>query len=75
IFQSINIAGTNCQPCRQGWIHFQGKCYLFYKKSYPWMTWQQSQNYCKDEDADLVVVDSLQEQVNRLDHHDATFHL
>ncbi|XP_029360763.1 asialoglycoprotein receptor 2-like [Echeneis naucrates] len=51
-----------CQPCRQGWIHFQGKCYLFYKKSYPWMTWQQSQNYCKDEDADLVVVDSLQEQ-------------
>ncbi|XP_040899675.1 uncharacterized protein LOC121185526 [Toxotes jaculatrix] len=50
-----------CQPCQKGWILFQEKCYLFYNNN-PWKTWQESQKYCKDTAADLVVIDSLQEQ-------------
>ncbi|KAG7216535.1 hypothetical protein INR49_002022, partial [Caranx melampygus] len=50
-----------CQPCQKGWIQFQDKCYLFYNRS-PWMTWQRSQNQCKSVAADLVVIDSQQEQ-------------
>uniref|UniRef100_UPI0037E77161 natural killer cells antigen CD94-like n=1 Tax=Semicossyphus pulcher TaxID=241346 RepID=UPI0037E77161 len=50
-----------CQPCQTGWILFQEKCYLFYKV-FPWRTWQNSREYCQNTAADLVVIDSLQEQ-------------
>ncbi|KAM4580397.1 C-type lectin domain family 7 member A-like [Odontesthes bonariensis] len=50
-----------CQPCRGGWILYQKKCYLFYEPA-PWKTWTQSQTYCKDSGADLVVIDNQQEQ-------------
>ncbi|XP_067456849.1 natural killer cells antigen CD94-like [Thunnus thynnus] len=51
-----------CQPCKTGWILFQKKCYLFYNEPDPWKTWGASQTYCKNNDSDLVVIDSLQEQ-------------
>ncbi|KAM4581189.1 uncharacterized protein PAE49_005798 isoform 2-T2 [Odontesthes bonariensis] len=51
-----------CQPCQGGWILYQKKCYLFYDKPAPWKTWTQSQTYCKDSGADLVVIDNQQEQ-------------
>uniref|UniRef100_A0A8C6KTJ9 Asialoglycoprotein receptor 1-like n=1 Tax=Nothobranchius furzeri TaxID=105023 RepID=A0A8C6KTJ9_NOTFU len=51
-----------CQLCQSGWILFQGKCYLFYKKAGPWFTWDQSREYCQGRSADLVVIDNLQEQ-------------
>ncbi|XP_038566652.1 natural killer cells antigen CD94 isoform X7 [Micropterus salmoides] len=54
-----------CQPCKNNWIMFQGKCYLFYNEDAPWKTWGQSRTYCQQTAAaaaDLVVVDSLQEQ-------------
>ncbi|CAJ1062861.1 C-type lectin domain family 4 member C-like [Xyrichtys novacula] len=51
-----------CQPCQRGWVQFQGKCYLFYEKNYPWLTWQDSRTYCQDEAGDLVVVNNPQEQ-------------
>ncbi|XP_034553452.1 C-type lectin domain family 4 member C-like [Notolabrus celidotus] len=50
-----------CQPCQKGWILFQEKCYLFHK-GYPWKTWQKSREHCQSTAADLVVVNSPQEQ-------------
>ncbi|XP_017295580.1 C-type lectin domain family 4 member G [Kryptolebias marmoratus] len=50
-----------CQPCRPSWILFQKKCYLFYEDT-PWKTWSQSQQFCQNKFADLVVIDNLQEQ-------------
>ncbi|KAG8009846.1 hypothetical protein GBF38_013898 [Nibea albiflora] len=51
-----------CQPCRKNWILFQEKCYLIYLKDSPWLTWADSRKYCQRSSADLVVIDSLQEQ-------------
>ncbi|XP_041842803.1 C-type lectin domain family 12 member B-like isoform X1 [Melanotaenia boesemani] len=51
-----------CQSCRTGWIQYQKKCYLFYEDSQTWMTWSDSRQYCQDKNADLVVIDDLQEQ-------------
>ncbi|XP_034030115.1 C-type lectin domain family 9 member A-like [Thalassophryne amazonica] len=50
-----------CNQCRTGWILFQEKCYLFYEW-WPWKTWEDSQKYCQENAADLVVIESLQEQ-------------
>ncbi|KAM9353543.1 C-type lectin domain family 12 member B-like [Symphorus nematophorus] len=49
-----------CQPCQKDWILFQEKCYLF--KEYPWKAWKNSRKECQSKTADLVVIDSLQEQ-------------
>lgn len=51
-----------CQPCPTGWNMFQGNCYLFYEERPPWKSWADSRKYCKEQTADLVVIDSLQEQ-------------
>ncbi|XP_068616553.1 natural killer cells antigen CD94-like [Brachionichthys hirsutus] len=51
-----------CQPCKEGWLMFQEKCYLFYDKRPPWKTWDESKKYCEDSDSNLVVIDGLQEQ-------------
>nr|XP_046254658.1 natural killer cells antigen CD94-like isoform X2 [Scatophagus argus] len=51
-----------CQPCRKDWIMFQEKCYLFYDKEPRWKQWEESRKFCQSRSADLVVVDTLQEQ-------------
>ncbi|XP_070692206.1 C-type lectin domain family 1 member B-like [Pempheris klunzingeri] len=51
-----------CQPCQTGWILFQEQCYLFYNEKAPWMTWEESRKYCQNTAADLVVIETLQEQ-------------
>ncbi|XP_060938053.1 C-type lectin domain family 1 member B-like [Limanda limanda] len=51
-----------CKPCRESWIPFQDHCYLFYEQGSPWKTWTQARAFCQNTNADLVVVDSLQEQ-------------
>ncbi|XP_053288391.1 C-type lectin domain family 17, member A [Pleuronectes platessa] len=51
-----------CQPCRESWIPFQDHCYLFYERSDPWYEWEEARTFCQNRVADLVVVDSLQEQ-------------
>lgn len=56
-----NPAG--CQPCKDDWIAFHNKCYLFYEEKAPWKTWGESRRYCREKDADLVTIDSLREQV------------
>ncbi|KAF7656818.1 hypothetical protein LDENG_00035870 [Lucifuga dentata] len=48
-----------CQPCQDGWIQFQKKCYLF---SNFWLIWDESRQYCKSRGSDLVVVESQDEQ-------------
>ncbi|CAK6958933.1 natural killer cells antigen CD94-like [Scomber scombrus] len=51
-----------CQPCLKDWIQFEENCYLFQDPNANWKTWQNSRGYCQDKNADLVVIDSLQEQ-------------
>ncbi|XP_047216694.1 C-type lectin domain family 10 member A-like isoform X2 [Girardinichthys multiradiatus] len=51
-----------CKPCLDGWIMLKKSCYLFNYESSPWKTWEQSRQYCRTKGADLVVIDSLEEQ-------------
>ncbi|XP_060938034.1 C-type lectin domain family 12 member B-like [Limanda limanda] len=51
-----------CKPCLESWIPFQDHCYLFWDQPAPWKTWTQARTFCRNNVADLVVVDSLQEQ-------------
>ncbi|KAF7649959.1 hypothetical protein LDENG_00133600, partial [Lucifuga dentata] len=53
-----------CKLCQEGWTLFQEKCYLF---SNFWLIWDQSRQYCKSRGSDLVVVESLEEQVSSAD--------
>lgn len=54
-----------CTPCVDGWVLFQSKCYLFSadKYSFYWMKWEESRKKCRAMNADLVVIDSQDEQV------------
>ncbi|XP_017164774.1 C-type lectin domain family 4 member G-like isoform X2 [Poecilia reticulata] len=51
---------NKCQPCRRGWTLFQHRCYLFHEDG--WFTWQEARQLCQDRNADLVVIDNLEEQ-------------
>ncbi|XP_028984013.1 natural killer cells antigen CD94 [Betta splendens] len=53
-----------CQPCLDQWIQFQSNCYLFSGGTYSskWKTWEESQNECKTFTANLLVIDSQDEQ-------------
>uniref|UniRef100_A0A1A8C622 C-type lectin domain-containing protein n=2 Tax=Nothobranchius kadleci TaxID=1051664 RepID=A0A1A8C622_NOTKA len=53
-----------CQPCLDGWILFQSKCYLFTKHHYyyEWKSWISSQEFCRERNGDLVVIQSREEQ-------------
>lgn len=52
-----------CQPCLEGWILFQDKCYLFYNETNSqWKAWKTSRDYCQSSASDLVVIDSFEEQ-------------
>ncbi|XP_035991379.1 C-type lectin domain family 4 member G isoform X1 [Fundulus heteroclitus] len=51
-----------CKPCLDGWMVFKDRCYLFYFELAPWKTWEESRQYCQNQKADLVVIDSLEEQ-------------
>uniref|UniRef100_A0A1A7XA65 C-type lectin domain-containing protein n=2 Tax=Iconisemion striatum TaxID=60296 RepID=A0A1A7XA65_9TELE len=53
-----------CQPCLDGWILFQSKCYLFtkHKYYYEWKTWKNSQEFCQEMHGNLVVIQSRAEQ-------------
>ncbi|XP_074508866.1 low affinity immunoglobulin epsilon Fc receptor-like [Sebastes fasciatus] len=53
-----------CTPCLDGWVLFQSNCYLFWTSDYYsyWRTWQGSRAQCRDMKADLVVIESQEEQ-------------
>ncbi|KAG7484566.1 hypothetical protein MATL_G00051140 [Megalops atlanticus] len=48
-----------CQPCPQGWEQFNSKCYYF---SPEWKSWPYSRIDCLTQGADLVTIDSEDEQ-------------
>lgn len=55
---------TVCSPCPDGWRRFRSSCYLFDESKYysNWRTWEGSRRRCKEFLADLVVIESLEEQ-------------
>ncbi|XP_041799191.1 C-type lectin domain family 4 member A-like [Chelmon rostratus] len=53
-----------CKPCLDGWVLFQLSCYLFveYQYYYYWKSWEGSRENCRQMKADLVVIESREEQ-------------
>ncbi|KAM9353850.1 C-type lectin domain family 4 member A-like [Symphorus nematophorus] len=53
-----------CKPCPDGWVQFQSSCYLFTKSnlSSGWRCWEDSRKECRQEEANLVVIGSREEQ-------------
>ncbi|XP_063735251.1 CD209 antigen-like isoform X2 [Eleginops maclovinus] len=53
-----------CKPCLEGWVLFQSNCYLFTSHIYSssWKSWYDSRSDCQNMHADLVVIESLEEQ-------------
>nr|XP_046254655.1 C-type lectin domain family 12 member B-like isoform X2 [Scatophagus argus] len=53
-----------CKPCLDGWVLFQSKCYLFTQHEFysSWRKWKDSHNECRKTNADLVVIESQEEQ-------------
>lgn len=64
----ILLFSTVCKPCQDGWMQFKSNCYLFEESGYyyHWRTWEGSRSKCKEVMADLVVIESLEEQVRSL---------
>uniref|UniRef100_A0A3Q3XA74 C-type lectin domain-containing protein n=1 Tax=Mola mola TaxID=94237 RepID=A0A3Q3XA74_MOLML len=53
-----------CKPCLDGWVRFHLKCYLFAETLYyyNWRSWDGSRSKCREIQADLVVIESQEEQ-------------
>ncbi|KAG5837213.1 hypothetical protein ANANG_G00236930 [Anguilla anguilla] len=49
-----------CEPCPQGWEQFSSKCYYFSNEKKNWMD---SRSDCIKRGADLVIIESEEEQV------------
>ncbi|KAM6954794.1 uncharacterized protein PEZ65_023402 [Lycodopsis pacificus] len=47
------------KTCPEGWRRFNSSCYLLSTRS---GSWEESRKDCRDKGADLVIIDSLQEQ-------------
>ena len=58
------VPSAECKPCLDSWLLFQSNCYLFTDSDYSrwWKTWQGSRDRCRENNADLVVIDSQEEQ-------------
>uniref|UniRef100_A0A2I4D902 C-type lectin domain family 12 member B n=1 Tax=Austrofundulus limnaeus TaxID=52670 RepID=A0A2I4D902_AUSLI len=63
-----------CKPCLDGWVLFQSNCYLFTNDGYYsyWKNWERSRENCHEMQADLVVIDSLEEQ-EFINNHTTTY--
>nr|XP_046172292.1 C-type lectin domain family 9 member A-like [Oncorhynchus gorbuscha] len=60
--QNVGSGERVCNSCQDSWILFQSSCYLIVQYDPPWKTWTESQQYCKQENADLPVIGSRAEQ-------------
>lgn len=60
----VLLLPTVCKPCQAGWMQFKSNCYLFEESDYyyNWRSWEGSRKRCKEVMADLVVIESLEEQ-------------
>ncbi|XP_067093998.1 asialoglycoprotein receptor 1 [Osmerus mordax] len=54
-----NPKERECKPCRDNWIVFQSSCYQFMEG---WKSWYWSQEDCKSKNANLIVIESMDEQ-------------
>lgn len=62
-FKTRNPNERECQPCPTNWLVFQSSCYKFLlSESNYWKTWSDSQTYCQNINAKLVVIESQDEQ-------------
>ncbi|KFO22971.1 CD209 antigen isoform X1 [Fukomys damarensis] len=63
IFQELNQLKTRvdrlCRPCPWDWTIFQGRCYFFSKSQ---RDWHESVTACQEAGAQLVIVESAEEQ-------------
>ncbi|XP_030250565.1 C-type lectin domain family 4 member C-like isoform X2 [Sparus aurata] len=64
-----------CKPCLDDWLQFQTNCYFFPKSEYSsgWNNWTGSREECRKTNADLVVIDSQEEQ-EFINNHTETYH-
>ncbi|XP_060905961.1 C-type lectin domain family 4 member M-like [Labrus mixtus] len=64
-----------CKPCLDNWVLFQSNCYLFRnsESSWKWSTWIKSQEECQKFTADLVVIESQEEQ-EFINNHTEVYH-
>ncbi|KAM4855493.1 CD209 antigen-like protein 2 [Urocitellus parryii] len=53
-----------CRPCPWDWTFFQGHCYFFSKSK---RNWHDSVTACQEEGAQLVVINSAEEQVHAVE--------
>uniref|UniRef100_A0A4W5LSQ0 C-type lectin domain-containing protein n=1 Tax=Hucho hucho TaxID=62062 RepID=A0A4W5LSQ0_9TELE len=60
--QKDGTGERTCNSCQDGWILFQSSCYWILHPDAPWKTWIQSQQCCKQENSDLAVIGSQEEQ-------------
>ncbi|XP_056261952.1 C-type lectin domain family 7 member A-like [Pseudoliparis swirei] len=53
-----------CTPCLEGWLLFHSHCYLVSTATYSstWRTWEGSREHCRQMKAELVVIESREEQ-------------
>ncbi|XP_064179395.1 macrophage mannose receptor 1-like [Anguilla rostrata] len=51
--------GRVCEPCPQGWAQFSSKCYYFSNER---KNWTDSRSDCEERGADLVIIESEEEQ-------------
>uniref|UniRef100_A0A3P8T5X1 C-type lectin domain-containing protein n=1 Tax=Amphiprion percula TaxID=161767 RepID=A0A3P8T5X1_AMPPE len=64
-FCFLFLSERQTEPCQAGWLHFQSKCYLICSRDSPdQKTWQAARDDCREKDADLVVIQSPEEQVS-----------
>uniref|UniRef100_A0A671VYY2 C-type lectin domain family 9 member A-like n=1 Tax=Sparus aurata TaxID=8175 RepID=A0A671VYY2_SPAAU len=49
-----------CKPCLDNWLQFQTNCYFFANEG--WNNWDGVREECRKTNADLVVIDSQEEQ-------------
>ncbi|XP_034554057.1 CD209 antigen-like protein D isoform X2 [Notolabrus celidotus] len=64
-----------CKPCLDNWVRFQSNCYLITKHKYSndWRKWIQSHEECQKFNANLVVIESQEEQ-EFINNHTEKYH-
>ncbi|KAJ8398411.1 hypothetical protein AAFF_G00426660 [Aldrovandia affinis] len=55
------LAVRECKPCKNNWTLFNSKCYFLYKGNW-WKSWNDSRKKCIHQGADLVIIESTEEQ-------------